>query len=100
MAYAVCLRARVVSKNHWRDNSLTGTMLIEEKEYGFKTRGHIAKAINSQYKDVSWKPEEGEEVITTNLATVAEGIRLRKLEIDPEVVDEDRQEETSEGTSN
>lgn len=63
MAYAVCMRARVLKLEHWRDNSLTGTLDIQGTEHEFKTRGHIAKAINAQYRDVSWKPQEDEEVI-------------------------------------
>ena len=63
MAYAVCMRARVLNLEHWRDNSLTGTLEIQGSEYEFKTRGHIAKAINAQYRDVSWKPQGGDEVI-------------------------------------
>jgi len=43
--------------------------------------------------------EEGEEVVTTNLATVAEGIGLRKYTEDSGEVDEENKENTSEETS-
>jgi len=63
MAYAVCMRARVTGLEHWRDNSLTGTLEHAGETFDFKTRGHIAKAVNAQYRDVSWKPTEGSEII-------------------------------------
>lgn len=63
MAYASCVRARVLSKEHWRDNTLTGILSIDGVEHQFKTRGHVAKAVNSQFRDVDWKPSDGEEVI-------------------------------------
>lgn len=63
MAYVVCARARLITKDHWRDNTLTGTILVDGSEYQFKTRSHIAKATNSRFTDVEWKPEEGDEVI-------------------------------------
>lgn len=63
MAYAVCTRARILKKEHWRDNTLTGTLAIGADEYQFKTRGHISKAINSRYSDVAWKPGENDEIL-------------------------------------
>tara|TARA_B100000678_G_scaffold156089_1_gene130349 strand:- start:1342 stop:2088 length:747 start_codon:yes stop_codon:yes gene_type:complete len=63
MAYAVCARARILAKDHWRDNTLTGTILVDGSEYQFKTRGHVAKATNSRFTDVQWKPEEDDEII-------------------------------------
>ena len=63
MAYAVCMRARIENLEHWRDNSLTGRLVHSGGTMDFKTRGHIAKTVNSQYREVSWKPTEGEEII-------------------------------------
>lgn len=63
MAYAVCVRASVVDAKCWRDNSFTGTLRIDGKDYQFKTRHTITKAVNARYTNIAWKPGAGEEVI-------------------------------------
>ncbi len=63
MAYQVCMRALVVRHQHNRDNSVEGTINVQGQQITYKSRGHIAKAVNRIYRNVSWKPAEGEEVI-------------------------------------
>ena len=63
MAYAVCMRARIIEKEHWRDNSVTGTLEINDAIYRFKTRKLIVQAVNSRYSNIAWKPQPGDEVI-------------------------------------
>ena len=63
MAYAVCIRARLIEAERWRDKSMTGVLKISGTNYRFKTRSHLTKAINSQYSEISWKPSPGDELI-------------------------------------
>jgi len=57
------MRARIVRHVHARDNIISGTAEIDGKSYTYSSRGHIAKAVNRLYREVSWKPQEGDEIV-------------------------------------
>lgn len=63
MSYQPCVRGTLKTKMSFRDNLVTGTIIIDGKEYPYRTRKHIAGATNKIYADVPWKPQEGDEII-------------------------------------
>lgn len=63
MAYVHCVSAHIVEMTHGMDNVVEGVLDIDGATTGFRTRGHIVKAVNRLYRGSSWKPSKGASVL-------------------------------------
>lgn len=63
MAYVHCMPARVVQMRHGLDNVVSGVLRTHDDEFPFRTRGHVVKAANRVYRNVTWKPSAGDDVL-------------------------------------
>lgn len=86
MAYVHCVPARVVQMRHGLDNVVTGVLRTHDDEFPFRTRGHVVKATNRIYRNCSWKPSAGTDVLVDG-DVLAAGMVVDHVE--PDLMDGD-----------
>lgn len=63
MSYIVCRRAHIDEMSYAPGNMLVGRLHISDREYEFRTRGHLVHAVNKNWQGSNWRPAADTTVI-------------------------------------